>query len=301
MTISSHDALIAALTAGQTKRLDYQKIITPAHTAGRWHELSGLAGSPVANTWPGASLAFVNCNESAGNGTEVFGIQHGGDVSTMTKHVASMAASITAAAGAPWLMQLIDLVGYYPLTGTDVTGVASRALTGTPTHRYTGGEGVRAFFVVKTAPLTGGPTLSAISYTNSAGTPGRTTIPTVQFNAAANAYATAIPHSGIAANNHGPFLPMMAGDQGVRSVESFTLSGGTAYTGTGVLVLALARPIGPPLPIAATGQATERDLVNMLSSLPQIKDGACLSYLLYANGATTNNAPVVGFGEAVWN
>ena len=101
-----------------------------------------------------------------------------------------------------------------------------------------------------------------------------------------------MPHSGNAATRYGPFLPLAAGDYGIRDLESFTLSGGTPYTGSGVLVLHLVKPLWS-LPIVASGMYTERDFVNQLPSLPKIPDGAHLKFLLFQTGATTVNSPLV--------
>lgn len=302
MGFSSFDALINAMTVnGTTQKMCYlNKITTPVHTAAGWHAMSGLTGWPVANTYPGASLAWVGCSDSAGNGTDIFGIQHGGNVSPATKHVINVMAEITAAAGLPGIAMLVDLQGYYKLSGADVTSTTSRTLTGTPSMRYTNGVGCFPYIVSVTQPTAGGPTISASSYTNSAGTTTRAFPGTPVMNATANAYATRIIHSGQAAGNYAPFLPLQAGDTGVASIQSFTFSAGTAYTGSGVLAICIARPL-LALPITTSGLAAERDLVNQLPSMPQIKDGACLEWLLYMSGATTNLSPFIAAFDCAWN
>lgn len=176
---------------------------------------------------------------------------------------------------------------------------------GTGTHTLTvqmrspNGAGVQAFFVVQTAPTLGGPNLSASSYTNSAGTAGRAFQGSPTMGAAADAYATRILHSGNATGRFGAFLPLQAADAGIRSVESFTWSGGTAYTGTGVVALCLAQPI-LDLILPATGVWTERDLVNQLPSMPKIEDGACLQWLLFGTGATTTASPFTASLDFGW-
>ena len=168
---------------------------------------------------------------------------------------------------------------------------------GTGTHTMTvqmpraqDGVGCEAFFAVQTAPTAGGPNLSASSYTNPAGTAGRAFQGSVTLGAAADAYAGRILHSGNAAGRYGPFLPKQGGDTGIKSIESFTWSGGTAYTGTGVVALCIAKPI-LDIALPVTGMWSERDLVNQLPSLPQIQDGACLVWLLFGTGATTTASP----------
>jgi hypothetical protein len=161
------------------------------------------------------------------------------------------------------------------------------------------GAGVEAFFVAQTQPTAGGPTLSASSYTNSAGTAGRAFQGPVTFGATADAYATRVLHSGNAAGRYGPFLPKQGADAGIRSVQSFTWSAGTAYTGSGVVALCLARPLADIM-IPQSGALTEKDVVNQLMSMPKIRDGACLGWMLFGTGATTAASPLTVTTNAAW-
>jgi len=179
---------------------------------------------------------------------------------------------------------------------------------GTGTHtmmcypRYDNGVGCEAFFVSQTAPSTGGPNLTASAYDDVASSPGlgtRSFQGTPGMNAAADAYACRVLHSGNAAGKYGPFLPRQAGDTGVARVNSFTWSGGTAYTGTGVVALVIARPL-LDLHLPATGVWSERDLVNQLPSMPRVLDGACLAWMLFGTGATTANSPFTAAIDFAW-
>lgn len=300
MGYTSHDDLLTQVSGGKYIRPEGSKITSPAHTAGGWHLLAGNNGTPNAGTFPGTSLAFVNCNESAGDGTTVIGLQHGGNPGgAATKHMLAHGASLVAAAGAPWQLKWVDLIGYYPLTGADVTGTGARALTGTPTHRYGNGDGVQACIVVRTAPTAGGPNITASSYTNAAGTAGRAFQGSPSLGAAADAYATRVLHSGNAAGRYGPFLPLQGGDTGVRSIQSLTISGGTAYTGSGVLAVCLVKPLAD-ISLPVSGMWSERDLVNQLMSMPKIADGACIVPMLFSTGATTANSPLTFAVDIGW-
>lgn len=176
---------------------------------------------------------------------------------------------------------------------------------GTGTHtmtmqmRYTDGVGCEAFFVSQTQPTAGGPNLSASSYTNTAGTAGRAFAGSPTMAATADAYATRVLHSGNAAGRYGPFLPRQGGDTGIKSIESFTWSGGTAYTGTGVTALVVARPL-LDISVPVTGMWSERDLVNQLMSMPQVLDGACLAWMLFGTGATTTTSPITSAIDFGW-
>jgi hypothetical protein len=292
MSFTSMDDIISEITSGKFSRQDWNKITgAAAYTAGRWYDFSALAGYPVANSYAGTALAWKTCNASTGNGTDIFGIQHGGTVSTDTQHLMNVAAVTAVATGVPGVLMLVDMQGYYP--GINMNTASAQTLTGTPTLRYTNGVGVRAFLTIRTSS---GATAHnvAISYTNQAGTSGKTLPVTVACTA--SAITPHITHSGIAANNYGPFLPMASGDTGIQSVQTLTLSA-ASLAGTAALVLA--RPL-LTLPITTVGVAAERDLLNQLPSLPQVKDGACLTWLYFAGAATAANTNFYGSIETAW-
>jgi hypothetical protein len=382
MGFTSHDDLLNQVSSnGKYMQIEMAKNTTPAHTSGGWHLLAGLAGSPIASTFPGTTLQWCSTDENSGDGTNLFAPWTGGAPGgTATKHIINAGASIIGAAGAPWILKLVDLQGYYPMRTTDVTGTGSRTLintntftanagtdiitytndfvsgtkvrftttttlpaglslatdywlvrqssttakvatsyanyvagttvditdAGTGTHtltiqmpRYDSGVGCQAAFVSVTAPATGGPTVSASSYTNSAGATGRAFTGTPTMNAAADAYAGRVLHSGNAAGRYGPFLPLAGGDKGIAKIDSFTWSAGTAYTGTGVVALCIMKPL-LTLPSSITGQWNERDLVNQLMSLPQVKDGANLQWMLFGTGGTTNLSIVTSTLDVGW-
>lgn len=102
-----------------------------------------------------------------------------------------------------------------------------------------------------------------------------------------------------AATRYAPFIPLAAGSQGISDLESFTLSGGTAYTGSGQMVLHLVKPLwGIPLP--ASGVHSVADFINALPNMARIPDGACVQWLLMNTGATTANAPLLAEHAHAW-
>lgn len=300
MTFASQDALISDITAGQSQFSVRFKTISTAQVAGFWTNLDVFAGDTPAKTYAGASLTFVPTDDTWSEGAW----QHGGNVSAETKHFITAGANIIAAAGAPWYLMAVDQVGYVPITSTDVTGTGSRTITmtaisntGATVDRYANGAGLRAYFSTEVAPTAGGPNLTSFTYTNTAGTTGRACPVTVGF--AATPVIGAVPHSGAAATRYAPFIPLAAGDSGIKDLEAFTLSGGTAYTGSGQLVLHLVRPLfGIPLP--ASGIHSVSDFVNQLPSFPKIPDGACVQFLLMNTGATTAAAPLMVDSNHAW-
>jgi hypothetical protein len=285
------DDLINEMTSGKFNRSDWNKLTgAAAYTAGRWFDMSALGGTPVANAWAGTALAWRTCDEATGNGTQIFGIPHGGNVSPDTKHILNVSAVTAVATGVPAQLMLVDLQGYWPSISNNTT--SAQTLTGTPSLRYTNGAGCRLFWV-QTA--TAGATAQniAVSYSNTTPTSGRTLPVTVAMTA--SAITPHISHSGTAANNYGPFLPLASGDTGVSTVATVTFS--AANTGTGALCLA--RPL-LTLPITTASVAGERDLLNQLPSLPRVMDGACLTWLYFAGAATAASTNFYGSLEMAW-
>jgi hypothetical protein len=286
--IQSQDQLVSALTAGKTWRADWNKITgASAYTAGRWYDLSSLNGIPIANAYSGTALNAQVPNEASG-----FGLYHGGNVATDIKNLLNMGAVSAVATAVPSVLMLVDLCMYYPGINMNLA-TAQTLVNGTPLSRYTTGAGLRAALVVQT---TTGATAHniAISYTNQAGTAGRTLPVTVAGTA--SAIAPHITHSGTAANNYGPFLPLASGDTGIRSVQSLTLS---AASLAGTAALCLYKPL-MEIPITTAGVYAERDLLNQLPSLPIIQDGACLVWLLFTGNAVAGSTNIFGKVTSVW-
>jgi hypothetical protein len=285
------DDLVNEITSGKFQRTDWNKLTgAAAYAAGRWYDLSGLAGTPVANAFAGTALAWRSCDETTGNGTQIFGLPHGGNVSTDTKHVLNVSALTGVATGVPAQLMLVDLQGYWP--GISNNSATAQTLTGTPSLRYTNGAGCRLFFVQTAVPGATAQNI-ALSYSNTVPTSGRALPVTVAMTA--STIAPHISHSGTAANNYGPFLPLASGDTGVSNVASVTFS--AANTGTGALCLA--RPL-LTLPLTTVSVAAERDLLNQLPSLPRVIDGACLTWLYFAGAATAATTNFYGAVEFGW-
>lgn len=291
--INSQDSLIAAISGGKFSRADWNKITgAAAYTAGRWYDTSSLNGTPVANTYPGTALTWQTCADSTGNGTDIFGIQHGGNVSTDLKHLLNLYAVTAVATGVPAVLMLCDMQGYWP--GINMNTLSAQTMLGSPILRYTNGAGCRLFLVARATTGSTAHNIS-VSYSNTTPTAGRTLPVTVA--ATVSAIVPHIIHSGVAANNYGPFLPLASGDAGVSNVATVTLSAASGSASTAALVLT--RPLAT-LPLTTLAVAAERDLLNQFPSLPVIKDGACLHWLLFAGGNVAASTSFFGANEFAW-
>jgi hypothetical protein len=161
-------------------------------------------------------------------------------------------------------------------SSAQTTNLPTAALT-----RYTDGVGVMMGLSIYTG-LRGSFFTSSVtvSYTNQAGTSGRTSISQI------------FPRDNVT-NKIGAFyiLPLQQGDYGVRSVESVTLAS-TGTSGNFGVVLFKPLTIVGRKNITNFGQANFLD-GKMLGSLPEIQDDACLSIfgvVPHSNGLGTGNS-----------
>jgi hypothetical protein len=259
------------------------KTLASAGTAGAWTLLAGHAGYPPAATFAGADLTYVPTDDTWSEGA----IYHGGNVSTATKHFLGAGAACVAAAGAPWYIMAIDLIGYVPLSGTNVSTTGTKTVTmtaigsgGGTGDRYANGAGLRLFVAADTALGANAPTC-IVNYLDTGGGAGATTT----FTSTASMGVGQLLNTGAAANKYNPFLPLAATDTGVSDIVSLVWAG-TAHA-SGTVIIGLCKPLWT-IPIPATGLYNKLDFVNALPSMRQIKDGANIQFLLFQTGATTS-------------
>jgi hypothetical protein len=298
MAYTSLDDLTAELALGKAWRADFNKITgTVAYTAGNWYDMSLPAGNPVANTYAGTALTGVVPTEATG-----WGIYHGGNVTPDTKQVLNASAFSAVATAVPGVLMLVDVVKYWPGINM-LLNTAQTLIAGTALSRYTSGAGLRMFMVgtALTGTSAGTPVMTA-SYTNQAGTAGKALGATINFTAGAANVPTPgkIVHSGVAANNHAPFLPLASGDSGVQSIQTVQCT--TAYTGATVATAAMVmcKPL-LSIPIVTLGVAGERNTIFQIPSSVVVQDGACLSWIYFAGAATAASTSIMGHIDLGWS
>ena len=285
---TSQDQLINSLTVDGKGDMAYtSKTLNAAGVAGAWTLLGPHAGTPLASVYTGTDLNFIPTDNAWGEAT----IYTGGDVSPSTKHFLSAGASCIAAAGAPWFIMAVDMVGFVPLTTTNVSTTGTKAVTMTAiaataakVDRYPNGQGLRLFVAADTAMGANAPTC-IVNYLDTGGAAGATTT----FTSTASATIGNVLNTGAAANKYNPFLPLAAGDTGVSDIVSLVWAG-TAHA-SGAVVVGLCKPLWT-IPVPATGIYTKVDFVNALPSMRQIPDGANIQYLMFQTGATTAGGTV---------
>lgn len=155
----------------------------------------------------------------------------------------------------------------------DGTSTAAQTVGGTLT-RYTDGIGNTLFVEIYGALGATATTITA-SYTNQAGTSGRTTV------------AVTIGGAGYSEVGRMIALPLQAGDTGVQAVASATLAATTGAsgltTGNGGFGITIAHVFlwnG----MAQPGAGFPRDMITGLPQFPEIKTDAALAFAWLAGG-----------------
>lgn len=257
-------------SSGTPQNVFFHKAITVASVADSWTANIGWYSFFRYDGFPGgaATPTTVAALTSATAGAIPFTNPGGGRQKWLVQ--------ATVAANAPTSLATILLYDrLVHIGGLDATVTTPQTVGGTIT-RYTTGDGNRIFVEIFVAPgTTTGRTISA-EYTNQAGDTNRVTVG-VPFGGAAST----------AGNDANLFieLPLQAGDTGVRSVQTVTVS---ATTGTaGNFGVVITHPLAH-LP-AYQGQGFGRDFTAGPTGMPEIMSDACLALAGWVT-ATTETA-----------
>lgn len=244
-------------------------------TASRLNDFFTRTADPIDAVTPAAPTASVALSKlSVGALNRALNDQSGG------VHVLSARIGQGDARGL-WI--LVDRLTHSGgLSGT-VTTAQTANLPTAALPRYTDGVGVMAAVTIWSAIGATASTVS-VSYTNSDGTPGRTST------------ATAIGGSSAQAASRLIVIPLQPGDLGVRSVESVTIAGTTGTAGDFGVVLF--KPLGAIFNNAHENYAEPNFITGWAGALPDIDD-ACLGLIKMGSSDITtvgNIALTLGVG-----
>lgn len=279
-------ALADAELAGKSTYATWRKSPSQVTTAGVWFDLSMSPGNPVPQYYAATPLVAKTLTQSTDGG-----IFHGGNVSPATKHLKRLTALTTTATALPMPLLLCDYLLFYPFIDEGTTD--AQALDNTTTlPRYTDGEGVQ-IMAISVAGRTGGQTFN-VTYTNQAGVAGRTTQTVIQNTAAANGNIVTSQQANNAAR--GPFIPLQAGDTGVRSIESVQMVSGVDV---GLFALVLVKPLAQAM-IRGIDAPVEVNYFTDFGQLPVIQDDAYLNFLCCPQGTLAATA-IHGDITTVWS
>jgi len=257
MAIATLDAALAGAVAPAW----FAKAITPTMVAGRPQSLWGLGGNPGAGSFDTTLNGVTLSSTSA----QVAGQLPFTDPVSGNTYLARLQGAATIA-GTLLLCDRQWHNGGFTITSTTAQTITSPTLPARDKAGTTNGDGVILGLEISAAAGAAAPTIT-VAYTNSAGTSGRS---------ATNSFATANSPTA------GAFFPigLQAGDTGVRSVQSLTLS---ASWVSGTMNLVAYRVLAAlELPNANTSNAIDA----LTSGFPRFFNGT-VPFLVFIPSTTT--------------
>jgi hypothetical protein len=252
MAINSYDSIISARSSGQYEDPFYFKSesITPA-AAGNWISLFRVSGTPSSITITSAAGGVALCNTHTG------ALPLTTNSTALSRYLLSAGVGVASNAGFS-VIQVVDVlwgISNIPYTATPYA-VNSTAV---PLTRSTDGVGVQLMVVMDASHTSATNTTATITYTNSAGTTGRTAVVVMttlskahHVRPAGNLYAT-----------------LAAGDVGVKTVESIAFN---STLGAGACSIFMVKPL-MSIPTLGSNQFCERDATLQIEGLTQLRTG----------------------------
>lgn len=250
MTITSLDQLINGLIGYPT---DVLKDAVTAKQAGIWHSTWLGTGTPGAGSAPTGGLNGANFSGTVAGQIPI-------PPATTSEQIYLARAEVTQTGNCGCVAVDDWLWGNGSIVTTTTTNqaITSPAWPARDATGSTNGVGVYpALFVSAATGNVGAITNTTLSYTNSAGTAGRT------------ATMASFPATAVA----GTFVPfsLQAGDVGIRSIQGLTL--GTSYVSGTIHLIAYRLIARIPTPNANIG--ADRDFAGL--GLPKVWDNSVLA------------------------
>lgn len=213
MALNSVKAFVDAELAGQTAFATWRKTPTQTTGSGIWFDLSMSPGNPVPNYYAASPNIAIALSQSTDGG-----IFHGGNVGAngYTKYLKTFGAMTVKATAVPLPMLLLDYLMYYPFVDMSITDYQPMT-TNIALPRYPTGAGVRIMAVEVAGQSGVGNPKFQVTYTNQDGVTGRVTPPVSCNTQVVN--GTIINTAPATNGCNSPFLPLQAGDSGVRLIE----------------------------------------------------------------------------------
>lgn len=250
----SYSDILDAYDKGRYHISPFRKV-SPSFVAGNYTDLSYSAGIPIANYYASSPLVFTTLNPNEG----IFkGVGIDKRLHKITIHDNSVNATFYS---------LLDYVMYAPFVDFDSTD--EQFFTTMPLPRYDG-KGLKVMLVIQGTGT--GKANITMNYTNENGVSGRTS--TTLINSALNA-------GTLASNAQNGYINLMQGDNGVRSIESVTMS--SAIGGIGAIVIV--KPLASIQKYELS--PIEKDFLIDKQSLPFIHKDAYLNFIAKSVGTAT--------------
>lgn len=259
------DAYLNAETVSQYGQdLGFQKNTALTTVAATYVTLWAAPGIPTTGVYTGSADTAVQATSSTTGAVYV------ANATSPRKLFLTAIEAFAATASMTGTLIVLDRLLYYP--GIDHATASHPLTNGVALSRYTTGRGVMAFLEITTALGVTARNVT-LTYTDQGGTAGNAS---ATIAVTASAVAQQLGHSQL-------YIPLAAGDYGIRSVQTVTFSG----TNSGISCLVLAKELAR-FPIGAAFQATTLDLIRSGKGIQQITDNACLMFLFLPAAAVAN-------------
>lgn len=277
-----------------------KQVASTATLANDWVDYTYFSGNPPANFYASSPLESALVEQSRGILIpDVYPLKQ--FVQRLT--VMSSAASATGTTNQRQSLILADYLLYYPFIDTDAIGEEQTTSAVEVIPRYTTGDGVMMMAVAQSAASTVGT--FTVSYTNSDGVSGRISQST--FTKVVSGGGTLVSSTTNAIAGSQPFIQLMAGDKGVRSVESVTFSA----AGGGLMAIVLVKPIQHFYSTQECRRTTSGNLESygaasqfesIIHNQPnEIQRNAVLGIIGLGNAGSLASSVLVGTLETLWS
>jgi hypothetical protein len=292
MAIQSFKALVDAEQNGQTFFGGFRKVPNAVTGAGAWFDITLSPGNPLPFYYASTPLVGAPIGQSV-NG----GIPHNQPVASLGYKTYLKTLNVnsgTSGSAVNGAMILMDYLFYYPFVDTGITDtqVLDNTLSLT---RYTSGQGVSVMAVQLAGMLgTGNPTFN-FTYINQSGVLQTAPTQTCGSGSIVGELATGNNSNAAVARSNYPFLALVPGDTGIRSIQSVTFD----TPDIGLLAFVLVKPLEQIIQ-RENGSAAERTPVIDFFDLPVIEDNAYLSFLVNTGLNGANATPFFGTIQTVW-
>lgn len=283
--ITTYDSIITGRAGGKANDISYTKT-SYTTVAAVWSCAYTAGGLPSAGSYTTIPGGAVHTRATAGALSQGLSNPTNPD----KKYLLTMGFGSTQAINFLMLIDLLVAAGVI-----SHANAANTVNTVAQTRQYgsTLGAGVMAMFDVTGALGATAGTMQLASYTNQAGTAAQASAAITCTN---SAIVQRLEPSG--AGSIPPFFPLVAGDYGVRSVETATSAGNT---GGGTSALLLFFPLAW-IPGVGSNIYVERDSTIQIDGLTElVQDGSniigCLALLMQTN--STSSGTLGGFLRTV--
>ncbi len=274
--------IVDNIEAGKYGISTWRKSPSGVTPTGLWYDLSMAPGNPIPQYYASTPLIGVTMSKRDS------GLNYNSGSLSQKTYLKSLTVMATAATAIPMRLKMLDYLIFYPFIDEGTTD--EQILSGSPT-RYTDGAGVQ-IMAVSVAGRAGGAKFT-IKYVNQDGVEDRVT--QIVTENTTSITGNIVTSNAATLGSVGPFIPLQAGDTGVRRIQSVTMIG----VDVGLFTLVLVKPIGDVQIIETTAPVEKNFIEGNGLVLCEIKPDAYLNFICLPKGTLAATA-MHGTIETFW-